>query len=193
MMLSDYCDNHSTDKNTAHSYIELYQNLLSTKKDTATHILEVGIGPRQPNGGSIKMWANYFTNANIYALDIIPISEVNPELINHSRIYLHTSSDAYNADFFTNTFLSKQMKFDILLDDGPHTLNSMVSFITLYHQVMKEDGILMIEDVQDISWCNTLYEVTPDHLRPFITIYDRRAAKGRWDDIVFVINKNKPE
>jgi len=190
-MLSDYCDNYLTDKNTTHSYIELYQNLLSSKKDTATHILEVGIGPYQPNGGSIKMWANYFTNANVYALDIVHISQINPELFNHPRINLYTSSDAYNHDFFRSTFLSKQMKFDMLLDDGPHSLDSMVSFITLYHQVMKDDGILMVEDVQHIAWIDKLREVTPDHLKPFIEVYDRRDVKDRYDDIVFVINKSR--
>ena len=192
-MLSDYCDNQFTDKNTVHSYIDLYQTLFSSKKDTATHILEVGIGPWQPNGGSIKMWANYFTKADIHAVDIISINDVNPDICNHPRIHLHTSNDAYNARFFTTTFLNKGMKFDMMLDDGPHTLESMVKFINLYSQLIKPDGILAIEDVQDIKWIDTLRESTPDELKPFIEVYDRREVKGRYDDIVFVINKSKSQ
>ena len=192
-MLSDYCDNHFTDKNTTHSYIDLYQTLFSSKKDTATHILEVGIGPWQPNGGSIKMWVNYFTKADVHAVDIISIDKVNPDICDHPRIHLHTSNDAYNERFFTSTFLNKGMKFDMMLDDGPHTLDSMVKFIKLYSQVMKADGILAIEDVQDIKWIDTLRETTPDDLKPFIEVYDRREVKGRYDDIVFVINKSKSQ
>ena len=162
-MLSDYCDNNFTDKNTTHSYIDLYQSLFESKKESATHILEVGIGPgvHHQYGGSIMMWADYFTTAQIYAVDIIPIDHVRKELIEHPRIHLCTSNDAYNMNFFVNKFLNKGLKFDMLLDDGPHTLESMRNFVTMYSQVLKEDGILVIEDVQDINWLDTLRAVTP--------------------------------
>lgn len=192
-MLSDYCDDRLTDKNTVHSYIDLYQTLFSEKRDTATHVLEIGIGPnKHMNGGSILMWSEYFKNAKIHAVDIIPIDDVNPNLIGHPRVYFHTSNDAYNINFFKNTFFSKNKTFDILLDDGPHTLDSMIAFITLYSRLMKDDGILVIEDVQDIEWYDKLREATPNHLLPFVEVYDRRGVKGRYDDIVFVINKSKP-
>lgn len=189
-MLSNYCDNRFTDKNTIHSYIDLYQTLFESKKESATHILEVGIGPGiHQNGGSIMMWADYFTNAQIYAADIIPIDHVRKELIDHPRIHLYTSNNAYNMNFFTNTFLSKGLKFDMLLDDGPHTFESMIDFVTMYSQLLKDDGILVIEDVQNIKWLDALRGVTPDLLKPFIHVYDRREVKGRYDDIVFTINK----
>jgi hypothetical protein len=35
-----------------------------------------------------------------------------------------------------------------MLDDGPHTLESIKKIINLYSQIMAEDGILIIEDVQ---------------------------------------------
>lgn len=191
-MLHNLCNNELTDKNTAHSYIDLYESLFSKKKDTATHILEIGIGPDFPkNGGSIRMWADYFTNAEIYALDIIHILQVHNCIRNQPRIHLLTSQDAYDPNLVRSQFIDKNIKFDMMLDDGPHSLESMVSFITLYSQVMKEDGILVIEDVQDISWIDTLRHATPDELKPFIQVYDRRSVKGRYDDIVFVINKSQ--
>ena len=191
-MLSDYCDDRLTDKNSTHSYIDLYQDLFGSKKESATHILEIGIGPTaHMNGGSISMWADFFTKAHIHAVDIISIDKVNPNIIGHPRIHLHTSNDAYNINLFKNTFLSKNLVFDILLDDGPHTLESMIVFVKLYTRVMKHDGILAIEDVQDIEWIDKLREVTPRELLPYVEVYDRRDVKGRYDDIVFVINKNK--
>lgn len=191
-MLATFCDDRLTDKNTWHSYIEVYEELFSSKKVSATNVLEIGIGPSMPNGGSILMWAGYFENARIHAADIIPLSSVNPLLIPHPRIHLHTQSDAYNESFFVNTFLSKNEKFDILVDDGPHTIESMVKFIKLYSQVLKEDGIMVIEDVQNIEWVDILRAVTPDHLKPYIKVYDRRPVKGRYDDIMFVINRSLP-
>jgi hypothetical protein len=83
------------------------------------------------------------------------------------------------------------MKFDLMLDDGPHTLTSMISFITLYSSLMQDDGILIIEDVQAIEWLDELTKVVPEHLKEYISTYDLRNIKNRYDDIVFVINKQR--
>ena len=55
---------------------------------------------------------------------------------------------------------------------------------------MTEDGILMIEDVQSIDWIEELKSVVPEYLKKYIQVFDLRHNKGRYDDIVFVINKN---
>ena len=191
MNLIDIVNNDKTDKNTGHSYLELYHNLLKNKRETAKNVLEIGIGDfGEKNGGSIKMWRDYFTKAIIYALDILPISRVMDEIINDDRIILYTEKDAYNEDFFTNEFLNKNIKFDFMLDDGPHTLESMIRFIKLYSQVMDDDGILIIEDVQSISWIDILKNEVPDNLKKFIKVYDLRYIKNRYDDIVFTIDKS---
>jgi len=190
MNLSDLVDNSKTDKDTTHSYLELYQSLLSDKKDTAKNVLEVGIGDFGPkNGGSIKLWRDYFSNATIFALDILDNSRVMDELINDKRVVLHTSIDAYNKDFFKTNFLDKNIKCDFMLDDGPHTLISMITFIQLYSQIMTDDGILIIEDIQSLDWIEILTQNVPDNLKQFIKVYDLRANKNRYDDIVFTIDK----
>jgi len=195
-MLTDFCNNDFTDKNTIHSYIDVYQSLFQQKKFSATQVLEVGIGPAvdlfgrpQYNGGSIKMWAEFFPNAQVHACDINNIDSVNPMITSHPRIHLHTSQNAYNYNFIMTKFLSKGITFDVLVDDGPHTLESMKAFIQLYLPLLKQDGILVIEDIQDIAWTNELQKVTPDAYKPYIQVYDRRGAKGRYDDIMFVINR----
>lgn len=188
MNLITFCDDRLTDKNTTHSYIEAYEELFSAKKETATHVLEIGIGPYMPNGGSILMWAGYFSQAKVHAVDIITMDTVNLLLVPHPRIHLHVHNDAYQTNFFVNTFLSKSDRFDIIVDDGPHTIESMVRFLKLYSQVLKEDGIMVIEDVQSMDWIDILRDCTPEHLKPFIRVLDRRAVKGRYDDIMFVVD-----
>jgi hypothetical protein len=189
--LLECCDCGLTDKNTTHSYLEVYESLFKSKRETATHVLEVGIGPAPNNAGSIRMWALYFPNAQIHACDVIPIDQVHLCIVNHPQVYLHTSNDAYNSRFVQSAFSSKNIKFDILVDDGPHTLQSMVSFITLYLPLMKDDGVLVIEDIQDIAWTDTLHAATPIEWKMHSMVYDRRQIKGRYDDIMFVITKNK--
>lgn len=190
MSLHDLINDSTTDKNTTHSYLELYESLLCTRKHTATHVLEIGIGDFQDkNGGSIKLWRDYFPNATIYGLDILPGDRIIDEIMNDERVILYTSTDAYDETFFTTNFLEKNLRFDFLLDDGPHSIESMKTFIKLYSQLMTEDAILIIEDIQSWDWIQILTDEVPDHLKCFINVYDLRNNKGRYDDIVFTIDK----
>jgi len=132
----------------------------------------------------------FFTNATIYGLDILPIDFVMDELLNDDRVILYTSTDAYNNDFFNTYLLNKNLKCDFILDDGPHTLESMKQCIKLYSNIMTDDGILIIEDVQSWDWIDILKNEVPEHLKQFIKIYDLRPIKNRYDDIVFTIDKS---
>ena len=188
--LCDIVDNTLTDKNTTHSYLDLYEKLLHEKRNTAKNVLEIGIGNfKEKNGGSVKMWFDYFKQANIFCLDIIPINRVVDELINKDRINLYMETDAYNEKTVNNLFKNNNILFDFMLDDGPHTLESMLQYIKLYSQLMTNYGILIIEDVQHWGWINRLKSVVPIELKKYIHTYDLRKNKNRYDDIVFTINK----
>jgi hypothetical protein len=185
MSLLELVDDANTDKNTVHSYLGLYEQLLKTKKTTAKHVLEVGI----QNGGSIKLWSDFFTNATVYGMDLDDGGLIQTDIAGKPNIVLLTSIDAYSDEVFSKEILGRNIKFDFMLDDGPHTYESMVKFIHLYSQVMTDDGILIIEDVQDIDWLDYLKNEVPQHLRQHVLTYDLRENKGRYDDIVFTIDK----
>ena len=186
MSLVELANNSRTDKNTLHSYLPLYDTLLFSKKLTAKNVLEVGIFL----GGSIKLWSDYFPNAIVNGVDIMKMSDVWDDIKNNDGIVLFTCTDAYDNLFLQKTFIKKNIKFDFVIDDGPHTLYSQIKFIQLYSQVLADDGILIIEDVQDIGWLDILKTCTPDDLKPYIKTFDLRNNKNRYDDIVFVIDKN---
>ena len=61
-LLTEIVDNSRTDKNTRHSYLQLYEKLLNRLKNTSGNVLEIGIGEGNEvcNGGSIKLWHDYF-------------------------------------------------------------------------------------------------------------------------------------
>jgi len=187
MKLIELVDNTITDKDTVHSYLNLYEELFHTKKYTAKNVLEIGIA----DGGSIKLWHDYFVNATVYGLDILDDKRPSVNIKNFDRIILYTSTNAYDSEFVNKTFIDNNKKFDMILDDGPHSLESMIQFIILYSNLMTDDGILIIEDVQSIEWLEKLKEKVPNNLQKYIELYDLRHIKNRWDDIVFVINKNK--
>tara|TARA_B110000211_G_scaffold30222_1_gene30692 strand:- start:3323 stop:4666 length:1344 start_codon:yes stop_codon:yes gene_type:complete len=179
-------NNSETDKNTGHSYLPLYDSLLNPLKHTAKNILEIGV----MTGGSIKLWYDYFPNATIYGCDIADNIKLT-EIKNNSRIILDLSVNAYDPTIIKKKFINTNIKFDLVLDDGPHSLQSQVDCILLYTQLLTNDGILIIEDVQDISWFDHLIYHTPEHLKKYIKTYDLRKIKNRYDDLVFVINKNQ--
>lgn len=193
MNLTSIADPTRTDKNTTHSYLELYDQLLVSRKTTAEHVIEIGIGPAdKPNGGSIRMWHDYFDIAQIHALDIIHLESVWSEIRDVPRIQLYTNTDAYDGEFVNREFVSKSVKFDMVLDDGPHTLESMIQCIGLYLPLLSERGILIIEDVQSIEWLSVLTAAVPVDLHKYIHTFDLRHIKGRYDDIVFVVDTSMP-
>ena len=96
--LIDFVNDKYTDKNTRHSYIEVYDKLFQPLRYKAENILEIGIR----KGGSIKMLHDYFEKATITAIDNkddFPITFLR----NLDRVHLHFQ-DAYNID--TLTYLS---------------------------------------------------------------------------------------
>jgi hypothetical protein len=182
--LETLIDSSRSDKNTIHSYLELYNTLLLPKKNTTKNVLEIGI----QRGGSIRMWSDFFTNAHIYGVDVMDSSYVW-EGIRKNNITLYTSTDGYDKEFVKTAF--SNIRFDFMLDDGPHTLESMIQFIHLYSPLMTQDGILIIEDVQSWDWIDILTKETPEELKKFVKSYDLRKNKNRYDDIVFTIHKSK--
>ena len=179
-----------TDKNTTHSYLPLYEKLLNPIHATAKHILEIGIGDfNEKNGGSVMMWADFFETAQIRAVDVLPKKRIYDELFTNQQIHIYCESDAYDHEFIKKQFIDKNIKFDFVLDDGPHSLESMKSCIELYHNLLTSKGILIIEDVQSIDWFEELSNATPDHLKQYVKTYDLRENKGRRDDLVFTIDK----
>ena len=184
VLLKDIVDNSRTDKNTSHSYLDIYDLLFNRIQFIARNVLEVGI----QRGGSIKLWSDYFIHAKIYGLDIMDFDKINSHLIKDDpRVVLYTGVNAYDPTFITQTL--SHMKFDVLIDDGPHTLESMKQFIQLYVPLMSNFGILVIEDIQDIAWIRELKACVPDNLKQFVQVFDLRYRRNRRDDIIFAINK----
>jgi cephalosporin hydroxylase len=151
-------------------------------REKSYNILEIGV----QRGGSIKLWHDYFENALVYGIDINSVE--NKSISNLPRVVLYEGMDAYDHIFFRNNILTNGHKFDFILDDGSHKLEDMKTFIQIYLDVLEEDGIMIIEDVKEMGWVESLGEVVPDIFKPYIEIYDLREGRSS-DDIVFVINK----
>ncbi len=179
--LKSYSDNFLSDKNTWHTYLDVYEKLFEPIKHTATHIFEIGIS----RGGSIKMWHKYFQNAEIHASDITLHNVVVDLSDSRFKIY---ETNAY-SESFVNTF--KVETFDVIIDDGPHTLDSMIHFSQLYPKLLKLHGLLVIEDIQSIDWIPEIVKHLPTHMIPNVEVFDMRHINGRYDNIMIVCRNSK--
>jgi cephalosporin hydroxylase len=179
MSLVDLVDNSKTDKNTCHSYLPLYDELLLKYKNSAKDIIEIGV----QLGGSIKLWNDYFSNAIIHAVD-------NEKKQSFAELRRFPRIKIYLEDAYCESFVQSLPQMDFIIDDGDHSLKSLKFVVQHYSKILKDDGILIIEDVQDIKWLDDLRNACPPELQKCIKTYDLRKNKNRYDDIVFVIDKS---
>ena len=179
--LDKIVDNRLTDKNTCHIYLETYEKLMKDKCLSCKNILEIGIA----TGGSMKLWNDYFVNANIYGIDI---NEPHSFLKEFKRV-IPLKMDAYSQESI-DYFLKQNIEFDFIIDDGPHSFESMIYFIQNYTKLLANGGTLIVEDIPDINWCETFKTLVPNGYA--YEIFDLRYIKNRWDDILFVIKKISP-
>jgi hypothetical protein len=167
-----------TDKNTTHGFIDFfYEREFEKYKDKKISLLEIGMEV----GGSIYLWGKYFQNGEITGVDVEDKIHERWKSLPNTKFIIN---DAYEI-----AFIETLPNFDIIIDDGPHTLDSQILCIERYLPKLKEGGIMVIEDVQDVSHLEILKRHTPLELQNKTEMIDLRFSKGRYDDLLFVIRK----
>jgi SAM-dependent methyltransferase len=164
-----------TDKNTSHSYFEVYEELFSSFHGRKINLLELGIY----KGGSLLLWKEYFPQANIFGLD-------RKEHVFRDDMAI---LEAYgiitmliNYDLTTeNTF--DYLTFDIVIDDLSHDLIHQIKTFEIFRHKLAPGGVLIIEDIRPENFYYWKYITT---VVPNCTIRDRRSVKNRYDDVLFV-------
>ena len=120
-----------TDKDTHHNYLTAYSELLGKWETANINILEVGTW----KGGSMKLFEEYFVNANIFGYDII-----QPEVpLSRAKVII---KDFYSSD------TGELPELTIAIDDGPHGIQEQLKFVRMVYPKMVKGGILVVEDVR---------------------------------------------
>ena len=126
-----------------HHYFDIYEENFKKYKGKDVTLLEIGVF----RGASLKMWKEYFgKNSKIYGIDINP--ECKKCETQGIKVFCGNQSDPK----FLKEVISEIGKPDIIIDDGGHTSNQqIVSYETLYN-LMKDEGIYVVEDTHTSSW-----------------------------------------
>jgi hypothetical protein len=156
-ILSNLASKHNSDK-IDHQYTQIYHNLFNSIRNDNFNLLEIGV----LYGASLKMWHEYFPNANIYGADNFfgyngnGTSINNPlcfidELINNNHILNRINlnfidqSDYNELNEFANNI---NIKFKFILDDGSHLMkDQQITFFHLF-DLIESGGYYIIENVQ---------------------------------------------
>ena len=102
--------------------ILLYEKYFSDFRDKKINLLEICVD----NGDSLRIWRDYFINANICGIDI----NKKNFTINDTEILIGDQSD-YK---FLQLLIDKYKNFDIIIDDGSHQANHIItSFKFMYY------------------------------------------------------------
>jgi cephalosporin hydroxylase len=172
----DFC---GTDKEHVHHYVSsFYEDNFLKFKNKKINLLEIGV----QFGGSLYLWNDYFQKGNIYGVDVVDLTDGVIHSFNRIKIFLN---DAYDAKFANSL-----PDFDIVIDDGPHTLDSFIKCIDLYLPKIKSGGFLIIEDIPDMRYAEELYNYTKNYKKYII---DTREKYRKYDNIMFVVSKENSD
>ena len=138
------------------NYDEYYSEIFSLNKDKVKNIFELGIGSKDANnhynmnflgkeylpGASLRVWRDYFTNANIFGADID-----EKVLFSDDRIVTHWV-DQSDEDSILKMYKNFSINnFDIMIDDGCHRFKETIKFFENSINKLSNNGIYIIEDI----------------------------------------------
>jgi cephalosporin hydroxylase len=135
----------ATDKKPI-NYYDVYESHFDHLRDEKISLLEIGVRW----GGSLWGWRNYFEQATIVGLDIDPNSMQygNNDPYNGVKLYLGDQTDSE----LLNKIDNEHGPFDIIIDDGGHTMDQQINTFKMLWPKLKNGGMYVIEDVHTSYW-----------------------------------------
>jgi cephalosporin hydroxylase len=122
-----------------------FEHYFKAYEDKFIHIkpnrlLEIGV----QSGLSLKYWNNLFPLCNIVGVDIDPNCLKHSDINNNIEVIIGNQAD--------EDFLNTLGNFDIIIDDGGHSMTQqLTSFKNLFPK-LNDGGIYVIEDLHTSYW-----------------------------------------
>ena len=203
-----------TDKEPSSNYGELY-NLLFTsqysKVNRPLSVLELGVN----YGGSAYAWALHEKVEKIVGLDTNFPPPTGPWWrANHLKRkgsndsidgYIKFTKDLHAFEKFSGERLDayksssmglikdKYGKFDIIIDDGPHTMESQIFFLDHYSELLNDNGVLICEDVNYVDlqeFRDSFYNRDNTYIFDLRFNPRPRHSRGKDDSIIIIRYKS---
>ena len=132
-------------------YTKHYHDILEEERYNIGKVLEIGV----ETGRSHRMWLEYFENATVYGYDIFEYGVDEFNKLQEGNPYLDRSvmfkGDQSNTDDLKRYISENGGEFDMIIDDGGHTMEQMQVSLNYLWDEVKSGGLYVIEDLHSCS------------------------------------------
>jgi hypothetical protein len=158
---------YGTDKGPGgHNFAEVYDLFFAPMRSDASKVLEIGIA----GGASLQMFRDYFPKATIYGIDIQDAAGLASTRI---RTFVANQEERSQLARFIAAHGSG---FDLILDDGAHTMPGQQISLGFLFQHVKPGGLYVVEDVHTSlleGW-----KIDPDRLNTTLAMIEGFVRSG---------------
>jgi len=125
------------------SYLPYYDSLFEKYRSQNLNLLEIGV----QNGGSLETWKTFFKNAAcLIGCDI----DERCGKLEYDDPRVHIVVGDINQQKTANQIMAICPTFDIVIDDGSHVSDDILSTFFGYFPLLKAGGIYLIEDTHTL-------------------------------------------
>lgn len=176
---SSRANHNGTDKDTTHSYGNIYKNILKELKGRRNlTILEIGI----LGGSFLQVLHELLPDAEIYGVDITLKNykyDPNPKI----HIFEMDGTRQETADYLNQSF-------DLIIEDGSHLIEHQKRTLDAFAPYLKKNGVFITENIvqgneplkRDLETIGYKHNLTMEWV-------DITSNKKRFDDIVAIFRK----
>ena len=166
-------------------YTQYYENLFRGIRNNVTKVLEIGV----ETGRSHRLWLEYFPKATIYGFDIFKFGVDEFHKLQEGNPYLDRSimfeGDQESVDDLEKFLELHGGDFDIIIDDGGHTMRQQQISLGVLFDAVKSGGYYIIEDLHTCSgeW-PTLYGYQTIHKGDTLTTDLLKSIENKDNSVV---------
>jgi len=155
LTLSEILRRNRYDTDKSDEYLRNYERACGHLRGVPIALLEIGVN----KGGSLLLWRDYFTQAQIFGVDLHPPADLF-DSSGRIRVVRGDQGDAAQMDAIASQ--ANPFGFDIIIDDASHIgLLTAAAFQILFYKHLKPGGFYCIED-----WGTGYWESWSDGARP---------------------------
>jgi hypothetical protein len=129
-----------------------YDFIFGPLRDRPIRLLEIGVA----GGASIRMWLDYFRRAEIVGVDI------SDSLFRAER-FTYVVGDQSSREFWAE-FLWRYSAFDIIIDDGGHQNQQVVTSFECLWPYVKSGGFYAVENLPIARGTGLVSPGWPEHM-----------------------------
>lgn len=135
MTLQEIGIKHNTDKATLHFFLDGYEKFLISCDIQVKVLVEMGIW----EGGSLRMWSEYFPYAEVIGLDFDAAKCFSEDNI---KCYV---ADQNRPETILDALVGKDV--DLFIDDGGHMMTQQIDTFNTVWPTLKKGAVYILEDL----------------------------------------------